>query len=131
MLILDTQTLVWLLAGEPRLGQRARSAIAAETGSVGYATPSLYEVGVLHRRGRIGLDGTLAEWRQGALQLGLREHPLLAEHAMLATELDGLPLDPFDRFIVAISIGHSATLVTSDEAILRWPGTGDRLDARK
>lgn len=131
MLLLDTMALVWLLAGDEQIGTRARSAIRSAKGEVGYATPSLYEVGTLFRRGRIGLSGTLTQWRRNALAFGLREQPLLATHAMRATELDGLPKDPFDRLIVATAIEMSATLVTSDKLILEWPGKVERINARK
>ena len=30
--------------------------------------------------------------------------------------------DPADRFIAATAMGRAATLITADQAMLRWPG---------
>jgi len=39
-----------------------------------------------------------------------------------AAELADFHPDPADRFIAATSMGRAATLITADQAMLRWPG---------
>lgn len=131
MLLLDTVTLIWLVGGNPRLGRRSRARIeSAAPGQVGYSVVSLYEIGTLLAKRRIALDAPLRDWRRAVLRTGMSEEGLVADIAILATELDGLPSDPGDRLIAATARRLGATLITSDEKILAWPGELGRLDAR-
>jgi PIN domain nuclease of toxin-antitoxin system len=52
-------------------------------------------------------------------------------HCHLAAGLRGFRGDPADRLIGATAILHEATLVTADQALLRWRGGPKLLDATK
>jgi PIN domain nuclease of toxin-antitoxin system len=65
------------------------------------------------------------------LSLGVRELELTAEIAVRASDLENLPRDPIDRFIVATALVQQAVLLTADELILSWPGPLKRQDARR
>jgi len=65
------------------------------------------------------------------LSLGVREVELTAEIAVRASDLENLPRDPIDRFIVATALVEQAVLLTADELILSWPGPLQRQDARR
>lgn len=131
MILLDTMALIWLVNGKPRLGRRARARIEGAAGDVGFSVISLYEIGMLVSKRRIELRSSLAAWRRELIRNGIAEKPLSGTVAVLATRLDGLPNDPADRLIAATAIAVDATLITSDEIILDWPGELKRLDARK
>jgi PIN domain nuclease of toxin-antitoxin system len=131
LLLLDTNALIWMAENRPDLGKKSRALIEQPgLASIGYSVVSLYEIGVLATKGRICLSSPLANWRLDLLHLGVKEHVLTAHHAMLATQLAGLPTDPMDRLIAATAISLSATLLTSDKKILAWPGNLDRFNAR-
>ena len=49
------------------------------------------------------------------LAAGVQELPITGEIAIRAVELNNLPGDPADRFIMATAITHGATLVTADD----------------
>jgi len=50
---------------------------------------------------------------------------------MRASDLENLPGDPFDRLIVGTALVEQATLLTSDQPILSWPGNLERQDAAR
>ena len=69
-------------------------------------------------------------WRRELLGQGLAEIPVDGEIGIPANALPGFHADPADRIIVATALqGHR--LVTSDERMLGWPGSLNRLDARE
>jgi len=65
------------------------------------------------------------------LSIGVREVELTAEIAVRASDLENLPRDPIDRFIIATALVQQAVLLTADELILSWPGPLKRQDARR
>ena len=65
------------------------------------------------------------------LEAGVKELPITGEIAIRAVELNNLPGDPADRFIMATAITHGATLVTADDALLNWQHSVLRADASK
>ena len=130
MILFDTQVLLWLLYGDPRLGRHARRVIdhAFADGRVAVSAITFWEVAMLHARGRITLQADIGSWRESLIEEGLIEIPVdggIAVRAGLLQELHG---DPADRLIVATALdGHQ--LVTADRRILDWPGQLSRLRA--
>jgi PIN domain nuclease of toxin-antitoxin system len=118
VIVLDTHAWVWWLTEDPRLSESVRA--AAEREAVGVAAISCFEVALLARRGRIGLDRDVRDWiRVGLAVDGVR---LLALDAEVATDAalidgDGFPGDPADRLIYATARRHSAPLATKDRRL--------------
>jgi PIN domain nuclease of toxin-antitoxin system len=133
ILLLDTQALVWIVQDSPSLGRRARRACDAALAAAELAIPtvSFFEIGGLLKRARIKSPLSVRDWRARILSLGVREVPLSAEIAMRASDLENLPGDPFDRLIVGTALVEQATLLTSDQPILSWPGNLERQDAAR
>lgn len=127
-LLLDTHTLVWLLAGNERLGMGARQSIqkAAQANVLYLSAISPWEIAVLVSKGRLVLEQDVGEWIQAALALpGIRLAPLLPEVAVASTRLPGdLHPDPADRIIVATARHLGATLVTADGLLLNYGAAG-------
>ena len=124
-LILDTDALLWMSQGSPRLGRRAASAIeaAAREGSVRFSAVSMLEVARLHWSGRIDLPKVPELWHRDLLAAGAREIPVTSETAMLAASLHadhGFHSDPADQLITASAMIARRPLVTSDRKILKW-----------
>ncbi|MDE0320190.1 MAG: type II toxin-antitoxin system VapC family toxin [Acidimicrobiaceae bacterium] len=134
MLLLDTNALLWALSDDPRLSDAARELIveAWAAGAVAASAVTFWEVALLVERQRLTLPETPETWRQERIADGLVELPLHGEEVLRAVRLgdEGFHRDPADRFIVATALIGSHTLVTSDQQILAWPGTLQRVDSR-
>lgn len=131
--LLDTHTLVWLLAGDEHLGVQARGLAdqTAHRDQLLVSAISFWEVAMLAQRARLSLTQPVRTWRQRALNLGIVEIPLSGDLGILATELADFPEDPADRIIGATAITHEATLITANRAILASNAGLERHDARR
>lgn len=127
-LLLDTHVLIWLLAGNERLGSRARQSIqaAAQANVLYLSAISPWEIAVLVSKGRLVLEQDVGEWVQAALALpGIRLAPLSPEVAVASTRLPGdIHPDPADRIIAATARHLAATLVTADGLLLNYGAAG-------
>ncbi|MYG98869.1 MAG: type II toxin-antitoxin system VapC family toxin [Acidimicrobiaceae bacterium] len=124
-LLLDTDALLWMSQGSPRLGPRAASAFetAARDGSLRFSAVSMLEVARLHYSGRIELPSAPELWHRDLLAAGVREIPVTSETAMLAASLHanhGFHSDPADQLVTASAMVAKRPLVTSDRKILHW-----------
>jgi PIN domain nuclease of toxin-antitoxin system len=106
-----------------------RSAVAESALFVSAIT--FWEIALLGSRRRLRPSRSPTEQRATILGSGIQELPLTGEITILAVELNNLPGDPADRFIVATAIKHGVTLVTADEALLNWRHSVRRVDASK
>lgn len=117
-LLLDTHALLWWLADDARLSQRARSAIADPDRTVYSSSASAWEIATKHRIGRLPEAGELlADFSGILLRAGIEELPITSKHAVLAGTLAGAHRDPFDRMLAAQALCESLEVVTTDEAI--------------
>lgn len=133
MIVLDTHVLVWLVSGERSLGSRARRMIDAAQckGEATVSAITFWEYALLFHRGRLVGQRDPTQWRRDVLAAGLLELGLTGDIGIRATDLDNLPSDPADRFIVATALVREATLVTADTKLLAWRGKLKRQDARR
>jgi PIN domain nuclease of toxin-antitoxin system len=122
-LLLDTHVWIWLMEGSPgRLSPGVVRAVeeAAAGGSVRVHPLSVWELGMLVRKGRLSLAGPVERWVEEALAVeGVTLTPLTSGMALEAAALpDPFPGDPVDRMLVATARILGATLVTADRRIL-------------
>ena len=111
-LLLDTNALLWLLAGDPRLGAQARREVEAAAELV-VSAASLWEIAIKVSTGKLaalpGLPAVLAE--AGVRRLGVEDKHL--------RRLESLPWhhrDPFDRLLIAQAQAEALTVLTADPA---------------
>jgi PIN domain nuclease of toxin-antitoxin system len=118
--LLDTCALLALTRGElPRAASKLlRAAPEANVSSV-----AAWEVAIKVSSGKLVLSKRPAEWYQELItRYALQEIPLDHRVACAAAALPLIHRDPFDRVLVALSQMHSLVILTSDEAIPRYPG---------
>ena len=98
------------------LPQRIRRLLAS-TETKGLCRVSLLEAAILYRLGRLGIDGTLAEFFAAGLSTDLQVLELTPAIAVKTNELSDFHGDPFDRTIVATAAALNLKLITADPAI--------------
>jgi PIN domain nuclease of toxin-antitoxin system len=124
VIVLDTHVLLWLDREDPALGPSSRERISTAWGKglVAVCAISFWEVAMLAARCRIELRQSAESWRGDWLRAALEEIALDGALAQAAAELAEFHADPADRFIAATAMRQAATLITADQAMLRWPG---------
>jgi PIN domain nuclease of toxin-antitoxin system len=84
----------------------------------GLCSVSLLEAAILHRLGRLSLEGALDDFFAAALSQDLHLLELNPAIAARTNELpEDFPGDPFDRTIIATAAALNLTLITTDPAI--------------
>jgi PIN domain nuclease of toxin-antitoxin system len=134
MILLDTQTLLWLTE-DGRLGAKARRRIDADTGNIHLSAISFWEIAMLIEKRRIALAMPLQDWMQRLFDTGgfrtVGVGPAIAADAgSLPGNLHG---DPCDRIIIGTARSLGCPILTSDHAILDYSTQGhvQALDATR
>jgi len=128
-LLLDTHIWLWFAEGNatrlPPASVRKLEEARREDGLLVSAI-SVWEIGVLHAKGRIQLAAPLRDWVSNALApAGISLLPLDEEIASESTLLPGEPHgDPADRFLIAAARTKGVILATRDENIIDYGNAG-------
>ena len=123
MILLDTHVWIWWLLGSEQLPSREREALdaLASRAALRVAAVSLWEVQMLHAKGRLTLNRPFDTWLRDAAAADVIQVVPLDVEVVIA--LDRLPPsfhgDPVDRLIVSTSRAHRIPLATHDAAIRR------------
>ena len=125
MILLDTNVLLRMTAGDPKIGERTRRLIdvAIPTETIAVPTIVFLEAARLHWDNRVDLGMSPEDWRRAHIRRGVAEVPLTGRIAVQAADLharQGFHRDPGDQIITATAIAEQGTLVTTDERILDW-----------
>jgi len=114
-LLLDTHALIWWLAGDERLSQIARAAIADEANAVVVSAASAMEIATKFRIGKLPQASLLALDFEGIIRAqGFDEMAITVRHARLAGEMKIAHKDPFDRLLVAQAQVEDLMLVSNE-----------------
>ena len=114
-LLLDTHTLLWFLAHDPKLSARAFGAIRDPANARWLSPVSLLEIAIKNRIGKLPLPdpfGVMFPARLIANDIHLL--PIEAAHVEPLTTLPFHHRDPFDRLIAATNIVEGMNLVSAD-----------------
>ncbi len=124
MILLDTHVVLWLISGSTHLGERAEEEIqdAWERGAAAVSSFTFWEIGLLHARGRLGLNYLPSALHRRLVFDGMDTVPVDDSIALRAAELEheGFHRDPADRIITATAIVNGFQLATSDQLITVW-----------
>ncbi len=123
--LLDTHIWIWLVTDNPRVQSspfiKKIKEFEAQHG-LRVSVISIWEIGMLHAKGRLELPFSPHEWIQKALAApGIRIAELTPEIALDSAHfLKGYPGgDPADRMILTTAKSLGATLVTADQKMLK------------
>ncbi|MFO0915176.1 MAG: type II toxin-antitoxin system VapC family toxin [Pirellulales bacterium] len=117
-LLLDTHAFLWFAGGSPRLSERAKSAIEAESNDILVSVASLWEIAVKTSLGKMKLASSFDDVISEAISVtAAKVLPIgLSELVVVAT----LPFhhrDPFDRLLVAQAQVERLTIVSVDDLL--------------
>ena len=131
MILLDTHVLLWLMAGDNKLGRLSKKQIdkAYHQGKLSVSAISFWEISMLQNKGRIELSDNIQSWRKQLLRQGIVEIPIDGKIGINSTNIENFHSDPADRLIVSTAILNDAVLITADGKILAWQGELKRIDA--
>lgn len=124
----DTHVFVYYANSDRKLGRRARSEIDRALGhdELFVSALTFWEISMLIAKRRFTLETTVAGLRAAALRQGIQEISVDGEIAIAAGELSATHGDPIDRMLVATALVRGITLMTADDALLRWQRRGYR-----
>jgi PIN domain nuclease of toxin-antitoxin system len=131
VILLDTHAALWFATKDITLGKISRSLAlqALADSQLSISAISFWEIALLIAKRRLDSLDSAQDVRVAMLDAGIIELPLTGDVCVQAVALTGLPGDPADRFIAATAVSHGATLITADEALLRWSHAVDRQNA--
>jgi PIN domain nuclease of toxin-antitoxin system len=110
-LLPDTHAVLWLLAGDPRLSDRANELLGARANEVLLSAAVVWEVAIKRSLGKLEAPDDLVPVVVGAGAVPL---PVTVEHADAVGSLPWHHRDPFDRVLIAQAQLEGAVLVSAD-----------------
>jgi len=117
-LLIDTQAILWFLRGDSALSTRAKTLIEDASNRKFVSIASCWEIAIKAGLGKLRLAEPVHDLLSRELVRNNFELlPISLEHA---TAVETLPLhhrDPFDRLLVAQSLGEGLPMVSSDAAM--------------
>lgn len=114
-ILIDTQVLVWLVTGDPRLGKVAREALVDTTNVVSISYFSFFEMTIKASIGKLSWNTSLInDLPSMGIELIMPDAEALVGYAIL----NPANKDPFDNIIVSVARSRNAVLMTSDPKIL-------------
>ena len=124
-LVLDTHALVWWVSSPGELSRKAARALEKalnDEALVFASSVSIWEIGMLMRKGRLALPASLSDWVRTVEAIPLlRFEPVGNSVAVDSVQLpDFTHPDPADRLIVATARALDATLITKDQVLRRY-----------
>ena len=121
--LLDTHVLLWLLAGDPMLGRRARKIILDSENEIYFSAVSIAELANKHNFKPEIMPLDPAEVRSEALAAHLRELAFEGEHALKLSTLPRHHRNPFDRMLIAQAQSAGMKLLSHDDYVLKYDST--------
>jgi PIN domain nuclease of toxin-antitoxin system len=114
-ILVDTHVLIWWLAGDARLSDRAREVVEDDANEIFVSAASAWEISTKHRLGKLPGAGPLAvDFAREVHAQGFSPLHITLEHGQVAGSLVGEHRDPFDRMLVAQAREEKMGLVSND-----------------
>ncbi len=121
-LLLDTHVVLWAALSPDRLSKKARSLLSEEANELVYSVASLWEIVIKSGLDRADFQIDPRALRQGLLDNGYSELPVLGQHALATDALPPIHRDPFDRLLIAQAVVEEIPLLTADAQLSRYGG---------
>ncbi len=116
-LLLDTNVLLWVVAGSPRIAHLHASLLDPQN-EVFVSAASFWEVAIKSALGKLDVNVVLL--RKTTVDSGYTELPVLGIHTEQLVHLPPIHKDPFDRLLVAQAMSEPMRLLTSDRVLAEY-----------
>jgi PIN domain nuclease of toxin-antitoxin system len=121
MLLLDTCSLLWLVASSTELSKIAIKEIQNSAGTIYISAISALEIAIKHKRKKLTLPQAPELWFSHAIELhGISELPVTASICTKSADLADIHNDPFDRLIIATALEYNLTILSPDHNFARY-----------
>lgn len=115
--LLDTHTLLWFIAEDKELSDRARRLILDSSNEILLSIASLWEIAVKVNIGKLALDKPFNQLFPDELDShGIDMLDITIAHFMQVTTLPLHHRDPFDRLIIAQALVEGLPIIGVDSA---------------
>lgn len=119
-ILLDTHFLLWWLADDPALGDRARDVISSPENLIFYSAASIWEIRIKQATGKLEIPEDFADV---LARQALEPLAITVSHAHGLRDLPPHHRDPFDRLLVAQARHERLTMLTRDQVISEYDVT--------
>lgn len=113
-ILLDTHTLIWVLAADPTLSVEATAAIEDGANQVLVSAATAWEIAIKKSLGKLRAPD---DYMDALVRYRFTPLDITSEHALAVEALPRHHGDPFDRLLVAQATQEKLTLVTRDERL--------------
>ena len=121
-LLLDTCTLIWLVAEPGQLSLKIASLINEGETDLFVSDCSVWEICLKWQAGKLRLPAPPRSWVEEQRRIWKFNYlPIERVHLFRGTELPDHHRDPFDRLLVAQAIENEMTIGTPDMNIMKYP----------
>ena len=117
--LVDTSTLIWVLADSKRLSAKARKALHA--GPLVLSVVSFWEIVLKAQKGSFDISDPVHWWSRATDLIGGVILSIRPAHISVLAGLPPIHEDPFDRLLVAQASAEGLTIITSDDLFNRYP----------
>ena len=116
--LLDTHALLWLITGDERLSQTAKTIYLDKKNSLFFSAAGLWEICIKKSLGKLSLkSGWLKTIRDEMEANAIQWLPIEMFHCDELTKLPFYHRDPFDRMIVAQAMVEGMQILSRDKRL--------------
>jgi len=113
--LLDTHTLLWWYANDPRLATYASDIIRARSTEVLVSAASAWEIATKAKVGKLsGIECLTSDFDTLFVRGGFKHLAVTHHHALLAGSFVHVHRDPYDRMLAAQGLIEDALLLSND-----------------
>lgn len=114
--LVDTQALLWLLDGNPKLSSIALTRLGEPASELFFSYASVWEIAIKYGKGKLTLPEPPERFLLKQLALNkVRLLPISIGSIFHAGQLPAHHKDPFDRLIAAQCLRHDLMLISIDQ----------------
>lgn len=112
--LIDTHAILWYLQGDANLSNLAMSTIENKDNDVFVSIVSLWEIAIKLGLGKLEIQRPFENLEVDLNRLDIKILPIAFAELDIYRSLPLHHRDPFDRILIAQSIGNSLTIITRD-----------------
>ncbi|MGH3089195.1 MAG: type II toxin-antitoxin system VapC family toxin [Rubrobacteraceae bacterium] len=121
-LVLDTHTLLWYVADDPKLSRRAAELLENIENDALVSVGSLMEISIKISTGKLSIGSPISRFVTEKVEaIGIEILPITPPHLDVLSNLPSHHRDPFDRHVVvAQCVSEDISLLSRDEVLDRY-----------